>query len=127
MRESRVAEKYERVVQDMYEGSVTAVWYAVGETNRFKVDVGLHQGSALSPFLFAIVMDRLTDKIRQESPQTMMFTDDIVICSEIRGQVEESLERWRYALERGGMKVKKRDILGVNGREDGGMVRKQKW
>uniref|UniRef100_A0A7N6BZ68 protein-tyrosine-phosphatase n=1 Tax=Anabas testudineus TaxID=64144 RepID=A0A7N6BZ68_ANATE len=34
-----------------------------------------------------------------------MFADDIVICSESREQVEEQLERWRFALERRGMKV----------------------
>ena len=34
-----------------------------------------------------------------------MFADDIVICSESKEQVERSLERWRYALERRGMKI----------------------
>ena len=72
---------------------------------KFKVEVGSHQGSALSPFLFAMVMDRLMDKIRQVSLWTMMFADDIVICSESREQFEQSLERWRYALENRGMKV----------------------
>ncbi|KAK3550209.1 hypothetical protein QTP86_021241 [Hemibagrus guttatus] len=65
-------------------------------------------GSALSPFLFAIVMDQLSEEVRQESPWTMMFADDIVICSESREQVEENLERWRFALERRGMKVSRR-------------------
>lgn len=50
---------------------------------------------ALSPLLFAMVMDRLLHKIRQESPWTIMFTDDIVICSECREQVEGSLETCR--------------------------------
>ena len=48
--------------------------------------VDLHQGSALSPFLFAIVMDRLTDEVRQEALWT-------------KQQAEDNLERWRYALE----------------------------
>ncbi|KAK3521303.1 hypothetical protein QTP70_003146 [Hemibagrus guttatus] len=72
---------------------------------KWSLEVGLHQGSALSPFLFAIVMDQLSEEVRQESPWTMMFADDIVICSESREQVEENLERWRFALERRGMKV----------------------
>ena len=55
--------------------------------------------------MFAIVMDRLTDEIRQESPWTMMFVDDIVLCSDSRQQVEAELEKWRHALERRGMKV----------------------
>ena len=55
------------VVQDMYDGCLTAVKSVVGVTEYFKVEVGLHQGSALSPFLFAVLMDRLTDKVRLES------------------------------------------------------------
>ncbi|KAK3544885.1 hypothetical protein QTP86_027580, partial [Hemibagrus guttatus] len=80
MRKSGVAEKYVRVVQDMYERSRTVVRCAVGQTEESKVEVGLHQGSALSPFLFAMVMDQLSEEVRQESPWTMMFADDIVIC-----------------------------------------------
>ncbi|KAK3516828.1 hypothetical protein QTP70_023704, partial [Hemibagrus guttatus] len=91
MRKSGVAEKYVRVVQDMYERSRTVVSCAVGQTLEFKVEVGLCQGSALSPFLFAMVMDQLSEEVRQESPWTMMFADDIVICSESREQVEENL------------------------------------
>ncbi|KAK3514512.1 hypothetical protein QTP70_018655 [Hemibagrus guttatus] len=86
----RVAEKYVRVVQDMYERSRTVVRCAVGQTEEFKVEVGLHQGLALSPFLFATVMDQLSEEVSQESPWTMMFSDDIVICSENRE--EENLE-----------------------------------
>ncbi|KAK3565642.1 hypothetical protein QTP86_012966 [Hemibagrus guttatus] len=86
MRKSGVAEKYVRVVQDMYERSRTVVRCAV-------------------------VMDQLSEEVRQESPWTMMFVDDIVICSESREQVEENLERWRFALERRGMKTLNRAIL----------------
>ncbi|KAK3547468.1 hypothetical protein QTP86_021041 [Hemibagrus guttatus] len=127
MRKSGVAEKYVRVVQDMYERSRTVVRCAVGQTEEFKVKVGLHQGSALSPFLFAIVMDQLSEEVRQESPWTMMFADDIVICSESREQVEENLERWRFALERRGMKVSrsKTEYMCVNEREGSGTVRLQ--
>ena len=82
--------EYVKVVQDMYEDSVTTVRCAVGMTEGFKVEVGLHQGSALSPFLFAMVIDRLTGEVRQDSPWNMMFADDIVICNESKEQVERS-------------------------------------
>ncbi|KAK3565251.1 hypothetical protein QTP86_001670 [Hemibagrus guttatus] len=113
--------------EDMYERSRTVVRCAVGQTEEFNVEVGLHQGSALSPFLFAIVMDQLSEEVRQESPWTMMFADDIVICSESREQVEENLERWRFALERRGMKVSrsKTEYMCVNEREGSGTVRLQ--
>ena len=69
MRKSGIMEKYVQLVQDMYEGSETAVRCAVGTTESFKVKVvELHQGSALSPFLFAVIMDRLTDEVRREPP-----------------------------------------------------------
>ncbi|KAK3570693.1 hypothetical protein QTP86_025020 [Hemibagrus guttatus] len=92
MRKSGVAERYVRVVQDMYERSRTVVRCAV-------------------------VMDQLSEEVRQESPWTMMFADDIVICSESREQVEENLERWRFALERRGMKVSRIQSNGECGKE----------
>ena len=92
MRKSGLAEKYVRILQDMYYGSTTAVRCAVGVTEGFEVKVGLHQGSALSPCLLAMVMDRMTDEIREEAPWTMMFADDIVICSESK----ERKDTWFY-------------------------------
>ena len=47
MRKSGLAEKYVRILQDMYDDSITAVRCAVGVTEGFEVKVGLHQGSAL--------------------------------------------------------------------------------
>ncbi|KAK3539002.1 hypothetical protein QTP86_023604, partial [Hemibagrus guttatus] len=97
------------------------LWYCMRKSG------GSREGSALSPFLFAIVMDQLSEEVRQESPWTMMFADDIVICSESREQVEENLERWRFALERRGMKVSrsKTEYMCVNEREGSGTVRLQ--
>ena len=50
------------------------------ESESFEVKVGLHQGSALSPFLFLIVMDVLTEQVRQEVSWSMVFADDIELC-----------------------------------------------
>ena len=127
MRGSGVSERYVQAVQDMYEGSTTSVRCSLGLTESFEVQVGLHQGSALSPFIFAIVMDRLTDDIREEAPWTMMFADDIVICSETCEEVGEKLENWRHELERRGMKIsrKKTEYMCVNEGEGNNIVRMQ--
>ena len=125
MRKSGIVEKYVRLVQDMYEGSETVVRCAVETTESFKVKVGLHQGSVLNPFLFAVIMDRLTDEVRREPPWTMLFTDDIVICEETREEVEWRLESWKYALKRRGMKVSRSKIeyLCINGGNDKEIVK----
>jgi len=44
----------------MYDGVRTRVGTLVRGKDDFLIDVGLHQGLALSPFLFNIVMDKLT-------------------------------------------------------------------
>ena len=120
MRKSGIVEKYVRLVQDMYEGSETVVRCAVGTTESFKVKIGLHQGSALNPFLFAVIMDRLTDEVRRQPSWTMLFADDIVICEETREEVERRLKSWKYALERRGMKVSrsKTEYFCINGGND---------
>ena len=59
----RLAETWEcyiRIIKDMYDGATTTVRCAAGLTDEFEVGVRLHQGSALSPFLFAIIMGKLT-------------------------------------------------------------------
>ena len=125
MRKSGLVEKYMRLVQDMYKKSKLVVRCAVGTTEIFKVKVGRHQGSALSPFLFAVIMDRLTDKVKREPAWTMLFADDIVICEETKEKLERRLECWRYALERRGMKVSrsKTKYLCVNGGNDNETVK----
>ena len=69
-----MAEKYVRLELDMYEGSETVVRCAIGTTESFKVNVGLHQGSALSPFLFAVIMDKITTVGKERT------TVDDVVC-----------------------------------------------
>ena len=81
--------------------------------------VGLHQGSALSPLLFAIIIDCLTAEVRKKSPWQMMFADDVVFCCTDKQELEEELERWRKALEDRGMRISrtKTEYLCYNGNE----------
>ena len=71
----------------------------------FEVQVGVHQDSALSPFLFLVVLDTETKDIQQEAPWSMLFADDIVLCGTDKVAVEEQLKQWIDRLEKHGLRV----------------------
>ena len=50
-------------------------------SSSFSVKVATHQGSALSPFLFIIVIDFLKD-VRYGSLMELLYADDLVLCAE---------------------------------------------
>ena len=51
--------------------------------------VELDQDSVLSPFHFAVFMDKLTEDIRKEVPWDMMFADDILLSRQNHRELEE--------------------------------------
>ena len=93
-RERLVPDKYVKLVQDMFTVCRTKVRTVAGESSKFNVEVGLHHGSALSPYLFLILMDVLTERVRKEAPESMLFVRRQG-CGHYRvpGVVEESLRR----------------------------------
>ena len=67
--------------------------------------IGLHQGSALSLYLFTLIMDELIAHIQEEVPWYMLFVDNIVLVDESRDCVNAKLETWWEALESKGFKI----------------------
>ncbi|XP_070039059.1 secreted RxLR effector protein 78-like [Nicotiana tomentosiformis] len=67
---------YIRVIQDMYDGAKTRVRTAGGDSDYFPVEMGLHQGSTLSPFLFFLAMDSLMRHIQGEVPWCLLHSPD---------------------------------------------------
>nr|GEU91894.1 hypothetical protein [Tanacetum cinerariifolium] len=74
--------RYIKVIRDMYEGAKTRVRTPIGTTKFFPVEVGLHQGSTISPYLFALILDKLSRGIHEDIPWCLIFADDIVLVSE---------------------------------------------
>lgn len=101
----RVPIKYIQMIRDMYDGATTSVRTVGGETRDFPISTGLHQGSAISPYLFTLVMDELTKDIQGDIPWCMMFADDIVLIDETCEGVNRKLELWRNTLETKGFKL----------------------
>src|ERR1041384_2879173 len=101
----RVHVKYINIIKDMYEDASTSVKTPCGDTEAFPISVGLHQGSAMSPYLFTLVMDELTGSIQDDVPWCMLFADDIVLIDEAGVGVNQKLELWRKTLEDKGFKL----------------------
>ncbi|KAL5184701.1 DNA topoisomerase 1 [Glycine soja] len=76
-----------------------------GESDDFSITIGLHQGSTLSPYLFTLILDVLTEQIQEIASRCMLFVDDIVLLGESREELNERLETWRRALETHGFRL----------------------
>jgi hypothetical protein len=63
-----VLTKYITLIKDMYKDAMTCVRTCDGDISDFPIKIGLHQGSALSPYLFALVMDEVTRDIQGDIP-----------------------------------------------------------
>ena len=57
LRKKNIPEAYIIIIQDMYKETKTRVKTRCGLTHYFNIEVGLNQGSTLSPLLFIIIMD----------------------------------------------------------------------
>ena len=62
-------------------------------SSSFSVKVDVHQGSALSPLLFIMVMDVLTEDVRGDSLMELLYVDDLILCRESLNDVLASY--WR--------------------------------
>ena len=83
------------------------------------VGVGLHPGSSLSPYLFAMIMDVLARRIKDLSPLCMLYADDIVLCGIRREVVEKKLDEWRRAMEDRGLNINRKKTVYLRFNVDG--------
>jgi hypothetical protein len=99
LQKHKVSSKYITLIKDMYNNVMTSVRTSDGDTNDFLINIELHQGSVLSPYLFALVMDEVTRDIQGGISWCMLFTDDVVLVDESWTGVDQKLELWRRTLE----------------------------
>src|SRR6185437_5732162 len=101
----KVPTKYVALIKDMYNNVMTRVRRNDGDTSDFPINIELHQGSALSPYLFALVMDEVTRDIQGDIPWCMLFADDVVLVDESQARVNRKLELWQQTLESKGFRI----------------------
>ena len=80
LRKLRVEKWLVKAVMTMYEKARTVVRTKNGNSEEFEAKVGVHQGSVLSPLLFAAVMEALTQEVREGLPWELLYADLVLMA-----------------------------------------------
>jgi hypothetical protein len=105
LRKKQVPEQYVHIIQDMYSRAQATVRTCCGDSAAQPVTVGVHQGSALSPYLFITVLDAICKDLLEPAPWTMLYADDVVLCSRDQADLQEKLQKWKDCLQHHGLKI----------------------
>ena len=82
LKKKRLAEVLVQAVMSLYEGSRTKVRVGSGTSEELGVRVGVYQEFALSPLIFAIMVDVVTEHAREGLLNEILYADDLVLMSE---------------------------------------------
>ena len=74
-------------------------------SEEFEVNIGVHQMSLLSPLLFVIVVDVVTNEIKEGMFKEILYVDDIDLMAESMAEQQEKCYGWKSALESKGLYV----------------------
>ena len=74
-------------------------------TTMSRSSCGVHQGSVLSPLVFAIMVDVVMESVRNGLMSEMLYADDLVLISETMEGLREKFWKWKEAFESKGLKV----------------------
>ena len=105
LRKLGVEEWIVRLIQSMYANARSCIRIGEGCSEEFQVNVGVHQGSVLSPLLFIIVLEALSREFRSGVPWEDLYADDLVIITESLEECVTRLLAWKEGMEKKGLRV----------------------
>jgi len=76
-----------------------------GNSSGFEVKVDMHQGSALSPLLFVIVMEAISREFTVALPWELLYAHDLAVIAETEEDLIKRLSEWKNNVENRGMTV----------------------
>ena len=125
MRKKGLPEILVKAMMSLYEAAETKVIVGSCLSEEFSVKVGVHQGSVLSPLLFAVVIYEVTENARKGWMKQILCADDLVLMGETMEELRENFDEWREAFESKGMRVNLgKTKLMVSGMEEEAFVSK---
>ena len=95
MRKKGLPEAIVRAVMNLYHGAKMKVQMRSELSEEFSVQVGVHQGSVLSPPLFAIAVNVILENAREELMNEILYADDLIIMSESIENLKEKFLKWK--------------------------------
>lgn len=94
-----MSKKFGRVIQNIYEETLVAVWNGENASNWFKTNAGVRQGCTLSPLLFALFIDDIVDSLPGGIEfagiviKALLFADDIVLMANSPETLQRMINR----------------------------------
>ena len=68
-------------------------------------ELGVHQGSVLSPLLFILVLEALSREFRTGVPWELLYADDLVLVADTLEECISKLKAWKAGMENKGLRV----------------------
>ena len=83
------------VIQLMYQNARSQVRVNNLFSDVFDMQVGVHQGSVLSPLLFIIVLEALSQEFCTSCPWELLYADDLVRLADTMDKLLSKLRNWK--------------------------------
>ena len=130
-------EHIRKILKSMYRNTIAKYHLNEVVIDEVRSEIGLRQGCTLSPLLFMIVMEELTQRIKntgveikigEEILNILLFADDVVLLlTESREDMQKLLEEVGKFSEDMDMNfgIDKCKVMTINGREEGNETNNQ--
>ena len=99
MRKKGVPDVLVRSVMSLYEGAKTRVRADSELSEELEAKTWMHQGSVLSPLLFEVMVDVVTEFAREGAQSELLYADDLVLMSETIDGNRDKFIKWKEAFE----------------------------
>ena len=111
-----VPEAEVRMVEGTYEKTTARVVVGERASEEFRVNIGLRQGSVLSPLQFITVLDLISRKtVVKDAVTKLLYADGLALVANGKQELHEILEEWNGLFTRNGLKLnlKKTEVLHI--------------